>query len=257
MENTTPLNNATQDTDDLIVRHLTGDTSSEDEKRLGRWRAASPRNERYFQQQQELWFSATTPQELARYDADEAYRRFCRRTQADCAHGSGTPLRPRMRRAGLWRPVAAAVLLCMLVCTAFFIGRGHDRNEGRVCRISVPAGSTATTLLPDGTAVTLSGGSTLSYASAYGRKLRSVRLEGEGFFKVKKNAAVPFRVETRRLTVNDIGTEFCVTSYAGEPTEQVVLVEGSVSVGTPSQQGRPSLLTTAAAGCSASLTTVT
>ena len=79
--------------------------------------------------------------------------------------------------------------------------------------IQVPEGSTSSFTLPDGTSVILNSGSRLSYLSDFGSTHRDVRLDGEAYFDVIHNEELPFRVNTDRLIVTDLGTALiCETS---------------------------------------------
>jgi len=78
--------------------------------------------------------------------------------------------------------------------------------------------------------VWLNSGSTLRYSTLYGDKKREVYLEGEGFFKVAKNASKPFLVHASSLIVKALGTSFNVKCYAEDKTIETTLVEGKVEV---------------------------
>jgi ferric-dicitrate binding protein FerR (iron transport regulator) len=82
--------------------------------------------------------------------------------------------------------------------------------------------------LPDGTTVTLNTESKLFYNSDFNERLRNVSLQGEGYFKVSKNADKPFTVTSGTLSTTVLGTEFNVKE--GDDTIQVTLVEGAVKV---------------------------
>ena len=61
-----------------------------------------------------------------------------------------------------------------------------------------------------------------------------VRLEGEAYFEIAKDAARPFFVQTGEVQVQQFGTSFNLRAYTGREVE-VVLVEGSVQVQAPGQ----------------------
>jgi ferric-dicitrate binding protein FerR (iron transport regulator) len=85
--------------------------------------------------------------------------------------------------------------------------------------------------LPDGSVVWLNGGSELAYDDRFGLDERCVRVSGEVFFEVKKDAHRPFRVSTATgMHVTVTGTEFDVLAPAGASTAEVVLRSGSVNV---------------------------
>ena len=59
-------------------------------------------------------------------------------------------------------------------------------------------------------------------------------LHGEAYFKVAKNADLPFDVKTGELSIQALGTEFNVKSYDDEDIIETTLVEGKISI----HQGR-------------------
>ncbi|MFQ7113811.1 FecR family protein [Hallella bergensis] len=59
---------------------------------------------------------------------------------------------------------------------------------------------------------------------------RTVIMNGEGYFKVKHNKKLPFRVKTNELTVNDMGTVFCFRNFREDAEACVELFEGKVSL---------------------------
>lgn len=88
--------------------------------------------------------------------------------------------------------------------------------------------------LPDGTRVHLNASSRLTYPLAFEDDRRVVRLEGEAYFEIAKDAARPFFVQTGEVQVQQFGTSFNLRAYTGREVE-VVLVEGSVQVQAPGQ----------------------
>ena len=95
--------------------------------------------------------------------------------------------------------------------------------------LNVPKGAEFNLVLADGTQVWLNAESKLKYPVVFGSEERVVELEGEGFFKVSKDASRPFRVKTKSQVVEVLGTEFNVRDYPGKPLA-VTLVQGCVSV---------------------------
>ena len=83
--------------------------------------------------------------------------------------------------------------------------------------------------LPDSSRIYLGSGSTLRYRQE-GNGSRLVRLEGEAYFIVKHDQQRPFAVETGALTTMDIGTEFNIRYYPGEPVVDVAVASGKVQV---------------------------
>jgi len=95
--------------------------------------------------------------------------------------------------------------------------------------VSVSYGSKSKIVLPDGTTVNLNSGSKIKYPSHFEND-RSVYIEGEVFFDVKKDPKHPFYVHTSDITIKVLGTVFNVKSYPEEKIIETTLVSGSVQI---------------------------
>ena len=96
--------------------------------------------------------------------------------------------------------------------------------------IRSPFGARSEVVLPDGSTIWLNAGSKIKYTSDFNKKSRDVQLSGEGYFKVARNADMPFRVKAGDLSIQAIGTEFNVKSYDDEDIIETTLVEGKISI---------------------------
>lgn len=106
------------------------------------------------------------------------------------------------------------------------------RNQSaktRMLTLSTPRGKDHQVTLSDGTSVWLNADSHLEFPESFVGKERRVRLQGEAYFEVAKDAAHPFIVETDYFSTTVLGTTFNLSAYAGQ-SANVVLIEGSVSV---------------------------
>lgn len=96
--------------------------------------------------------------------------------------------------------------------------------------LTTPRGGQYQLKLPDGTQVWLNAASSITYPTAFTGKERKVKITGEAYFEVAKNAGQPFWVEENDLVIKVLGTRFDVNGYANEPIRKAVLVDGSVNV---------------------------
>lgn len=98
--------------------------------------------------------------------------------------------------------------------------------------LTTPRGGKYQVLLPDGTTVVLNAASSLRFPAAFAGAAREVELNGEAYFEVTKNAAMPFRVKLQGAdrTVEVLGTSFNVMAYRDEPVIKTTLVTGAVKV---------------------------
>jgi len=85
-------------------------------------------------------------------------------------------------------------------------------------------------ILPDGSHVWLNAASSLTYPVAFTGRCREVELNGEAYFEVTHNKAMPFQVKTLQQEVQVLGTHFNINAYQNEPLTSTTLLEGSVKV---------------------------
>ncbi len=143
----------------------------------------------------------------------------------------------RKRSSGyrlVFRYAAVFAVFVMVASLSLYFIFSNSQNEkewpAEMNQVAVPYGKQSKVVLADRTEVWLNAGSRLVYPSTFDEGKRKVQLEGEAFFKVSKDKARPFMVETTHTTIKVLGTSFNVKAYPDDKTEETVLVEGSVSV---------------------------
>lgn len=157
------------------------------------------------------------------------------------------PSTVRSRSSHWWR-IAAAVLMIAGISLWIFFGSGAGFPEtaaggaiaentdlssdtlDRNSHVNTDVGEKRAVWLPDGTKVTLNARSVLRVDSAFGKKTRTVSLEGEAFFNVTHNIGSPFVVRMKDFDVKVLGTMFNVKSYAEDKTSETSLVKGKVEI---------------------------
>lgn len=125
-------------------------------------------------------------------------------------------------------------------------GLNVDASTSAINTIETPVGGEYQVILSDGTKVWLNASSSLEFPAAFKGKERLVKLSGEGYFEVARNAKMPFQVQVNDMKVNVLGTHFNIMAYGDEGDIKTTLLEGSVNVSnalsskilTPGQQAR-------------------
>ncbi|GGH30100.1 DUF4974 domain-containing protein [Sphingobacterium alkalisoli] len=110
---------------------------------------------------------------------------------------------------------------------------GSDKKLNSVNTLSTAKGQTYRLRLPDGSAVWLNAGSTLTYSANLNRSYdgkRYVMLVGEAYFEIAENKARPFVVQSGTQEIEVLGTQFNVNAYADEPAITTTLMEGAIKV---------------------------
>jgi ferric-dicitrate binding protein FerR (iron transport regulator) len=240
----------------LLTRQFSNSASAEEEEALRSWISADPSRAEFVRALRAAWdVSAVTPD---RYDSNAAWQRVRRRVEsgagtARIAHSHEISVvedRSRgERRSAAWVIAAAATLVIGIGLSLALRGRIPGLLRGRPADSSAARavsfnetttgrGQRALLRLSDGTRVTLGVMSKLRYPDGSSRVAnggrRDVYLEGTAFFSVTHDSARPFVVHTVNAVTEDIGTEFMVTAYPETQATEVVVAEGSVSIGTPS-----------------------
>ncbi|NVM65184.1 hypothetical protein FHW88_003488 [Mucilaginibacter sp. SG538B] len=104
------------------------------------------------------------------------------------------------------------------------------QNQAVQNTVTTPNGGQYKIILPDGTNVWLNAASSITYPTVFKGAEREVTLNGEGYFEVTKNKAMPFRVKSALQTIEVLGTHFNVNAYGDEALLKTTLLEGSVKV---------------------------
>ena len=96
--------------------------------------------------------------------------------------------------------------------------------------VYVPAGQRTLVTLADGTTVWVNGKSTLTFPSHFSSRTRTVELDGEAYFDVRKNPEKQFIVSTaHQSAIKVLGTKFNVKAYKEADEVITTLVEGKVN----------------------------
>jgi ferric-dicitrate binding protein FerR (iron transport regulator) len=99
-------------------------------------------------------------------------------------------------------------------------------------QLIVPDGKHTMLTLEDGSEVWVNAGSRLIYPLAFAKEKREIYIDGEIYIHVTPDKKRPFTVKTNRMDVRVYGTSFNVCAYDKDATQEVVLVQGSVSIKT-------------------------
>jgi len=140
--------------------------------------------------------------------------------------------KPLQRLMHIYFKAAAILLLPLLIggslIYTYMSHRFQTATEQEVTSmIYAPMGSRVSFRLPDGTTGMLNSGSNLHYSLPFVQN-RSIKLEGEAWFKVKSDEDHPFKVNTGNSTVKVLGTCFNLNAYPTEDYVEIVLQDGSV-----------------------------
>ncbi|HVX52402.1 MAG TPA: FecR family protein [Chitinophagaceae bacterium] len=144
---------------------------------------------------------------------------------------------PFIKRNILWW--AAASVIIIIVAALIFTGNKKNdavtaflrkKKTNEYTTVSNHGKADTLVILPDGSQVRLSPGSSIEYSANFAALYRETYLTGRALFHVVKNPEHPFFVYTASIVTRVLGTKFYVTSYPGDSAATVDVESGRVSV---------------------------
>ncbi|MFK7774910.1 MAG: FecR family protein [Saprospiraceae bacterium] len=207
----------------LIYKELKGVISPEETKDLRAWEKQSSENQLTSEEVRQVWIESEHYELPFKLDHDVDFNKMKSTITTSPTPAKVVPMRPRI----LWLQAIAAAVIVLLGATFLFQNYFENDAEWVVVKES---NEVQEIQLADGSKAWLNAGSTLSYPAEFPATERPIKLNGEAFFEVSKDANRPFQVTTNRTTVTVLGTEFNVRDMAEEKTFEVAVQEGKVQV---------------------------
>lgn len=203
--------------DDLLVKHLLGEASPDEEQMVQQWITVSEANRHHYDQLKLIWDESKKLAATSNIDTDKAWRQFKERV----AQKQDVVTKPKTISlfAGRWVRIAAMLVLVVGGSLLYYI------NNSNKLIVVQSAENTLTDTLPDGSVVILNKHSSISYRRGFGSDTRKVALTGEAFFSVIHNDKKPFIVSAGEANIKDVGTSFNIKNT---PDETEIIVETGV-----------------------------
>ena len=201
---------------ELLHKYFRGDTSPQEEKQVMDWAEASAGNYRQYLEERKIWNAL-----LIHYtpSAEKA-----------------STFSAQNKSFILWKIGSIAASIALLISLSWIIFTANKEEPQSLQAVMVPAGQRVQLVLGDGTKVWLNSKSTFTYPTSFGKNIREVELDGEGYFEVTKNEKAPFIVKTRKYDIKVLGTTFNVSAYQNKLSAfETSLLEGAVDVSTGDQ----------------------
>lgn len=153
-------------------------------------------------------------------EADLAFRQFQARRDAAVSA-------KRKKRTLRWAAaISAAACITLLIG---LLGTRRTSAPSLPFVASTTAGETTAVTLPDGTLVWLNASSSLRCSPDFGTGNRDAFLEGEAYFEVVHNEALPMAIHTGSTTTTVLGTRFSLREYPEDQEVTLLLHEGHVA----------------------------
>lgn len=240
---------------ELILAYLSAQENPDKKQKINEWLAKDPLHQQQLDQAMWLWKeTASAPKNEEWKESFQTIQNVIQSTNLQPAISGGqsedfqsgqlptaslqsaqSPASYTAKKTTRLWPVAAFSSAAALLICALFIFLYKNQTPVQlsavtwVSKTAVP-GKILDVLLPDSTEIWLNSGSTISYPQNLKHAaLRTVKLKGEAFFKVKRDPRHPFVVHSLNLQTRVLGTSFNIRDWAGHNAEVTVLT-GKVAV---------------------------
>lgn len=206
----------------LLGRHFSGESTPEDKKNIEHWLMQNDENQKLYMELEEIWIMSDPDIKNQEYNLEQALCQFNARTELYESREKYS-FRQILKYAAIFFLLIGTPLLYFLIVQP---GSSSDNLTTVFCDY----GDRTSITLPDSSVVWLNAGSQLTFNNNFSKGSRELVLIGEAYFKVKKDPANPFTVNTSDLTVEVLGTEFNFKAYPDEAETAVTLTSGSLQV---------------------------
>ena len=245
--------------DELIIRYLSDETTTEEDKIVIDWINDKSENRAYFEQLQSSWILFSAKEKIAGIDVDAEWvelRSMMKQEPAVVDFHKGPAVyeadttfdEVKSRKSSLYRILVASAVAASLITVLVlaYVWQRNDRHNtadltkqeqymldtlASVLRHEEnTSGQIKQLLLPDGSKVFLAHNSVLEYQEPFSNNKREITLAGKAEFSVAKDSAKPFIVYSDQLSTRAIGTRFTVTSFKTSENITIQLFEGKVVI---------------------------
>jgi ferric-dicitrate binding protein FerR (iron transport regulator) len=210
----------------LITRYLSGETTPEEMFELSQWLSADEANLSVFEGLHNAWLLNAKVAIDDKTDIDQQWKIISEKLNLNAEpvkqskSGSKSKI---IKMLTAWNYAAAVAVILVVAGALWFLLPGSETVITAQNEILAHA-------LPDGSIVTLSAGSEISYNKGFGKNTRDVELSGEAYFEVTPDASHPFVVSGNDARIEVLGTAFNVRAKENEEQVEVVLTSGKVSL---------------------------
>ncbi|HKJ43481.1 MAG TPA: FecR domain-containing protein [Sunxiuqinia sp.] len=149
------------------------------------------------------------------------------------------PTRKLQRTIPLLYRIAAVLIVPLLIASLYLFFSGNQflgQHQIAERQVYTKPGTVTQIDLPDGSKVWLNDGTTIRYPEKFTGHDRRLSVDGEAYFKVKKDPSHPFIVQNPMMTTVVTGTTFNLNAYSADHYFEATLVEGHIHLQRKNQK---------------------
>ena len=212
---------------EIIARVLAGESTQEERKILMDWVKQNEANRKDLEQIEGIWNAIELLKNQEQFDPSKGFEGF---QKLQKKKNIEQPETIKKKQFNYYIQIAAAIVFLFGIPFLIWQNSQKPTEEIAFFEFTTPKGSYTKLTLIDGTNVWLNAGSNLKCPNKFDGKTRTVYLDGEAFFNVKKDSLHPFIVQTSEIMIKAMGTSFNVKAYAKEGSVETTLIDGEVII---------------------------
>lgn len=227
MKNNNIIENKSKTPSSLLHRYIDNLYTQEDVHKLHRRLKETPMNEDFDELAKEIWEESELQENHTSREEHEQYKKEARML----LEKMGNKKKSKYRK--LYFAVTGIAAMICIILGGMNLYRFMDKQQIVYQEICTSYGEHREICLPDGTALVLNSCSRVRFPEYFAGKERRVELDGEGYFRVKRDESSPFIVQTHSFDVRVLGTCFNIKSYLSDEIVSVNVESGKVQVDLP------------------------
>lgn len=197
----------------LIEKQLKDSLSEAEAQQLQQWRSQNKSHEVLYRQLEKIWVESGSILQETVYDEEAAWNKVDQQLTQGRNRSTVSLVS--------WLAAAACIVGVLLIASWLFYHKARPSSQ-----LATANGTNLPVTLPDGSLVVLRKGATLSYPKVFNKNIREVTLTGEAWFEVQHDKVHPFRIQTKRATMEVVGTTFNINTT--DQQDELIVTTGQV-----------------------------
>ncbi len=217
---------------ELIIAKFKGQISADEEQQLTEW-ASDPEHRAMLEELNVLWEKIQSRSAGYTPDKEHSWELLTAKIRQFEQKGHKPRSANTVKRHRLYRYAAIACIALIVVFSISHLWDTSVEEAAQTKQVYTCLNGKSKVLLPDGTEVWLHANTVLSYINHSQKRI--IEMDGEAYFEVAHDGERPFTVQSGDIQVVVHGTKFNVYSPTNSIEKKISLIEGSVSMITPTE----------------------
>jgi len=221
-----------KDIDILLANYFGGNASAKDMEAIEQWLSSSAENQTYFDEMTSLYakLGGVATDDMPKPNVERAKKSFSAYISMQDKEPVLVPKTNPFAKQWMFRAASIAIIMVLSFSVWKFFFAEHQVVFATQL---APKQNT----LSDQTNIKLAENSKITYSSNYGKRSRTIHLDGKATFKVGHAGKGTLQVRTDEIIIEDIGTVFEVSAYKDSNLVSVKVNEGQVHFYTKQDKG--------------------